>query len=641
LCKENITKMKYELNRCHRECDVSKRTDFVPTRLLDLSANETTDGIRLIESEKLCLNEALQYAALSYCWGSASDAKTALKTDRSSLESHLTNIPVNSTFGVVQDAIVTARSLSIRYLWVDALCIIQGDSIDWKKESQIMESVYGNAYVTIAALSSPSCHKGFLQRPAVIELRFISSIRQGFQGTYYLRHQRYHQKLESGWMTHEYYPTLLVADLDLKHQRWSNRAWTYQEQESSRRLLGFGSSRIYFQCATRFVKESSPGPWQKSESVNVEAELDRKYKYGSVKRKEKLYTAWALSVEVYSARELTDPRDKLPAISAIAERVQKLAGGEEIYLAGTWKGDLPLGLLWSINEPEVEALATLLARSSLPPFISPTWSWASQEIAVTFLRSELEIEKGHDFRPECEIASVWTKLEDSSNVYGRIQDAVLIVNARLVLFEPVVSEDKCMSLGGWWELDFDEEGSVELDLDWVSDEEELHLQDVFMLLLASTLHSPGSEGTDTSEDDDTSSLEDDDTGSTNNYCHASVKDDYTDSGKSDCHDVAGDNHNGQENSTHINSNQYDGFGSGNAEDNHSGSSQCSIGTTGSVVQDKTCGRERKAWGILLHPAEEEGKYVRIGQFSWIPKDGGSSSGLRAFDSCNFQSVEII
>jgi hypothetical protein len=633
LCEENITTMKHELNRCDRECDIPESSDFVPTRLLDLSANETTDGIRLIESEKECPNETLQYAALSYCWGSASEAQTALRTDRSSLESHLTNIPLNSTFGVVQEAITTARSLSIRYLWIDALCIIQGDLTDWKKESETMESVYGNAYVTIVAMASPSCHKGFLHRPATIELRFKSSIRQDFQGTYYLRHQKRHSKLESTWMTDETYPTFLIADLDYTHHRWSNRAWTVQEEGVSRRIIGFGSSRIYFECATRFVTESSPGPWQVSKSKNVEAEMKRRYKIGSVEMKERLYSVWASDIGGYSDRELTDPRDKLPAISAMAKRVQNFSGGEEKYLAGLWEGDLLLGLLWMMDGSEVEGLVKLLARSSLRPYIAPTWSWANQESGLTFLRTDLEDLEIRDFRPECEITSAWTKLEDSSNIYGRIQDAGLIVNAKLIPFKSVLPESFCTNLREYWFFRFDERGTVDLDLDWISNEEEIHQQDVFMLLLGSTYHSTGSKRTDSSEDDDTSLHEIDDTGSDN--------DNHSDLGKSDCHDAAGDNYTSPKRRIYISSNEDDVLGLGKAEDNLLGSSQCSIGTTDSVVQDETYRNERKAWGIVLHPADEDGKYVRIGQFSCEPSGDGSLSGFWMFDSCDFQRVEII
>ena len=433
-------------------------------------------------------------------------------------------------------------------------------------------------------------------------------------------------------MTDEHYPTFFVADLDWDDHRWSSRAWTLQEQAVSRRLLGFGSSRIYFECATRLVIESSIGPWQEWKSNNVEAEIKRRYKVGSAKMKERLYSEWASDIGGYSDRKLTDPRDKLPAISAMAKRVQKLAGGEEKYLAGLWEGDLPLGLLWVVDEPEVEGLVKLLARSSLRPYISPTWSWASQETAVTFLYDPVEGLKRHDIRPECEIASAWTKLEDSSNVYGRIQDAGLIVNAKLVSFKSVLPESWCTDLEGWWFFHFNERGTVDLDLDWISNEEELHQQDVFMLLLASTYHSTGSKQRDSSKDNDTSLHEIDDTSSDNDNHDASVKNNHADLGNIDCHAAARNDHTGPERRTHISSNDDDVFGLGKAEDNLLGSSQCSIGTTDSVVQDKTHRNERTAWGIVLHPADEDGKYVRIGQFSCEPADDGSLSGFWMFDS---------
>jgi hypothetical protein len=357
--------------------------------------------------------------------------------------------------------------------------------------------------------------------------------------------------------------------------------------------------------------------------------------------KERLYSIWASDVGGYSGRELTDPRDRLPAIIAVAKRVQKLAGGEETYLAGIWEGDLPLGLLWSVDRPKIEGLVELLSRSSLPPYVSPTWSWATQESCTTSLRTTLEDLKGHDFRPECEIVSVWTDLEDSSSVYGRIQNAGLIVNARLVSFKSMLPESQCGNFEGWWLFDFDERGIVYFDLDWISNEEELRRQDISMLLLASIFHSTSSEQTDASEDDNTSLHEVDNTGSDNDNCDTSVKDNYIDLGKSDCHDAAGENHTGQERRTHFSSNEDDVFGLSEASGNHLGSIECSIGTTDSVVQDETYRNERKAWGILLHSAEEDGKYVRIGRFSCEPTDDGSSSGLWMFDSYDFQSVEIV
>jgi hypothetical protein len=66
----------------------------------------------------------------------------------------------------IQDAISVTRRLGVRFLWVDALCIVQ-DSIngqDWIDESSKMASIYGNAYLTIVAEAANDCSQGFLAR---------------------------------------------------------------------------------------------------------------------------------------------------------------------------------------------------------------------------------------------------------------------------------------------------------------------------------------------------------------------------------------------------------------------------------------------------------------------------------------------
>lgn len=65
-----------------------------------------------------------------------------------------------------QDAIITVRTLGLRYLWIDALCIIQDSAQDWEHEAAQMGTVYNSAYLTIAATSASSSSNGFLKRPA-------------------------------------------------------------------------------------------------------------------------------------------------------------------------------------------------------------------------------------------------------------------------------------------------------------------------------------------------------------------------------------------------------------------------------------------------------------------------------------------
>ncbi|PQE15263.1 serine threonine kinase protein [Rutstroemia sp. NJR-2017a BBW] len=52
-------------------------------------------------------------------------------------DSLTTNIPFGGLPPMIQDAIFITHSVDLRYLWVDALCIIQNDSKDTGDELRI------------------------------------------------------------------------------------------------------------------------------------------------------------------------------------------------------------------------------------------------------------------------------------------------------------------------------------------------------------------------------------------------------------------------------------------------------------------------------------------------------------------------
>ena len=58
----------------------------------------------------------------------------------------------------IQDAVFAARKIGVRYLWVDALCIIQDDRADWHRELQEMKQVYMGALFVISALNAFNCN---------------------------------------------------------------------------------------------------------------------------------------------------------------------------------------------------------------------------------------------------------------------------------------------------------------------------------------------------------------------------------------------------------------------------------------------------------------------------------------------------
>ncbi|EUC27854.1 hypothetical protein COCCADRAFT_110624, partial [Bipolaris zeicola 26-R-13] len=87
------------------------------------------------------MHQVCTYVALSYCWGH--DPSYVTKQD--TLLSRLTRISYNDLPRTFQHAVTATRNLGYRYLWLDALCIVQDSVQDWERESQKMGVIYSQA----------------------------------------------------------------------------------------------------------------------------------------------------------------------------------------------------------------------------------------------------------------------------------------------------------------------------------------------------------------------------------------------------------------------------------------------------------------------------------------------------------------
>ena len=88
------------------------------------------------------------------------------------------------------------------------------------------------------------------------------------------------------------------------------------------------------------------------------------------------WTNWTDVVSEYSRKVLTEPSDKLPALSGIASKYQK--DTKDTYCAGLWKASLLKGLKWNVA-PAGYPWGSYLERTDYRPsiYLAPTWSWAS------------------------------------------------------------------------------------------------------------------------------------------------------------------------------------------------------------------------------------------------------------------------
>lgn len=102
----------------------------LPTRVLDVGPTDGSIDVKLVETGR----RPDKYVALSHCWGK----KQIITTTTDNIDEHKVAIDFRELSKTFQDAVIVTRKLSMRYLWIDSLCIIQNSGDDWAKESSYM-----------------------------------------------------------------------------------------------------------------------------------------------------------------------------------------------------------------------------------------------------------------------------------------------------------------------------------------------------------------------------------------------------------------------------------------------------------------------------------------------------------------------
>jgi hypothetical protein len=125
----------------------------LPTRVIDVA--KSTHRIRLYEPQP---GERARYAALSYCWGLSRTFITTIAT----LDQRISGFTLDDLLATIRDAVLLARDMSIPYLWVDSLCIIQDSKADWEREAAQMCAIYTDATIAFAAIDCPDSEIGLI-----------------------------------------------------------------------------------------------------------------------------------------------------------------------------------------------------------------------------------------------------------------------------------------------------------------------------------------------------------------------------------------------------------------------------------------------------------------------------------------------
>lgn len=329
--------------RDHPEC-ASSNPISNPKRLLQIISEGL---VQLVEAAEM---EVVHYCALSYRWGSMPDtidmetkSATEFRTVKRNLSERQQGFPTAALSRSVADAVAITLRLGLRYIWVDAACIVQDDFAELERESGLMHEVYGNAHVTLCASSASSSDDGML-------------------------HPREPWSLPIGPYTLTGYRLRTLSRLpEIVYERspLSKRGWTLQEEQLSNRLLYWSSNHgLLWSCnkLTREEGRATPiGDWRVMRSRNF-IKLTQHTTHSSSEP----HQEWLKIVKTYARRTLSVRSDRFRALSGLAARYG--AATNDRYLCGLWERTFAKELLWSV--------LGWCNHVDLMTDVSPSWSWA-------------------------------------------------------------------------------------------------------------------------------------------------------------------------------------------------------------------------------------------------------------------------
>lgn len=321
---------------------IGLRTDHVdtdpprlPPRVIDVGP---ADGSR----EPYLLDNVLEvrlghYAALSHCWGKLQPLTTTCATYLQRVRA----VPLVTLPRTFRDAVLVARRLSVRYLWIDSLCIVQDSKEDWVWHCRIMHGIYGLSFLTLNASAAKDCHGGLFvddTRPPLLQYAIKpTDCPDSIFIAESLDSQLFRPKAET---------------------YTESRAWCFQETVLAPRVAFFGLIMMGWLCNRLRASQqdgdlgSGSGTGHRLNSI-----LDESFRH----------MTWSSIVINYSRRLLTHENDKLPALAGIAALAQEVTN--DVYIAGHWKSNLLHSLLWRTCHPES-------ARRPVE-YRAPSWSWTS------------------------------------------------------------------------------------------------------------------------------------------------------------------------------------------------------------------------------------------------------------------------
>ena len=246
----------------------------------------------------------------------------------------------------IRDAMTLTALLGERYLWVDALCIIQ-DHPEKDAQLQAMDKVYSEAAWSLVAASATSANS-CLPRFQILN----TSPQEAEQHTAIIQGKEFAVVL----------PDLMTS---LENSTWNTRAWTYQEGVLSSRLLLFCKDQVYFNCFHGYTYCEDVSFEQSHQNRTGESQISGQIFVTDGQTNFEIYSE---AVSTYSARNISFHEDALKAFSGVLSVLKSSFRGEFLY--GLPATELDQALLCY---PSSSIYRRLSADGGE---LFPSWTWA-------------------------------------------------------------------------------------------------------------------------------------------------------------------------------------------------------------------------------------------------------------------------
>ncbi|ETS77359.1 hypothetical protein PFICI_11233 [Pestalotiopsis fici W106-1] len=394
----------------HAECTLAKK-DFRPKRLVQIL---NKDFGRLVLPRELPPKKKIDYVAVSHCWGDPRLLKKLTVDNEHELQDKIKVADLPATF---KEAISACWKLGFRFIWIDSLCIMQGDQADWQEQASEMGSVYGNAVLSLCMAGSANSAEPSLQsRNTDLTLPLCITLTGGNGEKTTLR---------------------LVCNRsfedDIKACPLRKRAWVFQEWYLAKRSLIFGRMQLWWHCCEKLACETFPdgisGSIAFKSAIGItDAETMKGKVSKTLQSPQFAQKLWWDLIKQYAKTKLTkEAEDRVIAFSGISKMFGEFHNIESQYTAGMWRCHLPRALLW-YRYCGGETFRSL-------DYKAPSWSWMSLDGPITLEDdSDGQSPTTPLIAPHycCSVDTVYLPLEDKSNATGRLQGGSVRISGHLL-----------------------------------------------------------------------------------------------------------------------------------------------------------------------------------------------------------------